>query len=286
MDLIVAIFVSIILIFFSFGTYKLLTIDIIYQISPIFKDPNISNSINTDRLFNNFKLQTIFFLSVSDIVIFILSIFFFDKMVKKMLTPIEYLSNLQTKFAEHVSHELRTPLSILKLHTEILEDKIQQEKNKSSSTENIFLEKSEKSIQDILKEIENIKILINDLLFEARLRYGEQKKDKITLKELQDLILEIVEKANYFKNKDVKFFLKNNFQDEDLSKFLSIFKKHLERVFNNLISNSFKFTENGKVEVDLEIYKNKNKKYLKIQIFDTGLGIKKSDLKKSFGKIL
>ena len=124
LDLIASVFVFFVLSSFSYVVYKLLTLDIIYQISPIFKNKDIAGYINSDKLFSDFREQTVFLLIASDIIIFILSIIFFDRFVKRMLTPIEYLSSVQKKFAENVSHELRTPLSIMNMHGEILLEKI------------------------------------------------------------------------------------------------------------------------------------------------------------------
>lgn len=51
LDLIASVFVFFVLSTFSFVVYKLLTLDIIYQISPVFKNSNIANYVNADKLF-------------------------------------------------------------------------------------------------------------------------------------------------------------------------------------------------------------------------------------------
>lgn len=114
-----------------------------------------------------------FLLIASDLVIFILSIIFFDRFVKKMLAPIEYLSSVQKKFAENVSHELRTPLSIINMHGEILSEKIEKEEKNILEDKEKFLPSFKKGINTILEEVKTITNLIDDLLFEARIKYSE-----------------------------------------------------------------------------------------------------------------
>lgn len=154
LDIIASLFVFAILSIFSYTIYRLLTLDLIYQISPVFKNSGVANYINADKLFSDFREQTIFLLIVLDVVVFVLSVFFFDRLVKKMLAPIEYLSNVQKRFAENVSHELRTPLSIMNMHSEILLDKL--EKNKNSFSDKNLLNNIENGVSSIDSEIKGI----------------------------------------------------------------------------------------------------------------------------------
>ena len=65
----------------------------------------------------------------------------------------------------------------------------------------------------------------------------------------------------------------------------SIFRsdsKRIKQVLINLISNSFKFTERGKIKVKVGKYERKKEWYLKFVVSDTGVGISKQDIPKLF----
>lgn len=286
LDLIASLFVFFVLSSFSYVVYRLLTLDIIYQISPVFKNSGIAGYINADKLFSDFREQTVFLLIASDIIIFILSIIFFDRFVKKMLEPIEYLSSVQKKFAENVSHELRTPLSIMNMHGEILLEKIDKEEKleNNTSTSSVterekFLGSFKKGTETILGEIKTITSLIDDLLFEARIKYSEVEADEVGVQRAKDILERVVENLSVSKSPDVEVSLNIKIKSTHKSK-IKINPLHLERIFNNLVSNSLKFTNRGKIEISLEEYQRKFKKNLRFVISDTGIGIKEKDLKK------
>ncbi|MFO0743689.1 MAG: HAMP domain-containing sensor histidine kinase [Candidatus Paceibacterota bacterium] len=278
LDIIASLFVFAILSIFSYTIYRLLTLDLIYQISPVFKNSGVANYINADKLFSDFREQTIFLLIVLDVVVFVLSVFFFDRLVKKMLAPIEYLSNVQKRFAENVSHELRTPLSIMNMHSEILLDKL--EKNKNSFSDKNLLNNIENGVSSIDSEIKGIVTLIDDLLFEARVKYSEDKVENISIAQIKYLLEKVIKNLSNNKDENVRLILEDNFNEKDLDKKIKVNKLHLERIFTNLISNSFKFTKQGEVKIVLEKYKSNFSYKLKFSVEDSGIGIRKKDLSK------
>lgn len=278
LDIVAVIFVSFILSFFSYTVYRLLTLDLIYQISPVFRNSDISTYLDIDNLFNNFKQQTIFLLIVLDIIIFFLSIFVFDSLVKRMLAPIEYVSNLQKKFAENLSHELRTPLAVISVQSEILLNKLEKEEIKSNFDEK-FLNNFRNSLSTIDLETKGITDLISDLLFEARLKYGEEKIENVSLGEVIKILNKVLDNISTNKSNSVEVIILNKVKEFEENTFLKVNKIHLERIFNNLISNSFKFTKSGEIKIVLEKYRFRLKESFRFSINDTGIGIQKEDLK-------
>ncbi len=277
LDIIASIFVFFILFSFSYVVYKLLTEDIIFQISPVFRYLEVQDNFNSSQFFNDLQNQTLFLLIVSDIVIFIVSMFFFDRMVKRMLKPIEYVTNLQKRFASNVSHELRTPLSIMNMRGEILMSKIEKEEAKENNNTK-FISEAKEGTQVILKEITNLTEIIDDLLFEARIKYSSNKIENITVERLKNILKKASNNQTHLKGEEVDFKVKTEYFES--GEYIKANPLHIERIFNNLVSNSFKFTHTGEVVVILEKYRHNHKNYLKIIIKDTGIGISETDLPK------
>lgn len=278
LDLIAAIFVFFILFAFSYVVYNLLTEDIIFQISPVFKYLEMQNNFNTQEFFADLQKQTLFLLIVSDLIIFIISMIFFDRMVKKMLKPIEYVSDLQRSFASNVSHELRNPLSVVNMRGEILMSKIEKEKSKDlPKEESKFVEETKEGISIILKEVSSLTNIIDDLLFEARVKYSDNRFENLNQDKIENIVNKALVNQLYLKAEGVKYAINFNVKNKDY--FIKVNPMHLERVFNNLISNSFKFTTAGEVQILIDSVKSKKKNYLKIIVKDTGIGINQDDLK-------
>ena len=79
------------------------------------------------------------------------------QIINQMLDRLENSFENQTKFVSDASHELRTPLAIIKGYAEII-------KKRRFSDEEIF----EESIDSIINETENMKNLVQKLLFLAK----------------------------------------------------------------------------------------------------------------------
>ena len=58
--------------------------------------------------------------------------------------------------------------------------------------------------------------------------------------------------------------------------------KRIKQVLINLISNSFKFTEKGRIKVEIKEIKLNEQEFLKFTVSDTGVGISKQDIPKLF----
>ena len=59
-------------------------------------------------------------------------------------------------------------------------------------------------------------------------------------------------------------------------------QKRIKQVLINLVSNSLKFTERGRIEVKIIEFRVDGENFLKIKVFDTGIGISKNDIPKLF----
>ena len=114
------------------------------------------------------------------------------------------------------------------------------------------------------------------------------KKD-ITTFDLKDAINEVLKMQDYIAKKN-NISLISDFQlGEDESKDFEITTDYLrlQQILLNLVSNSLKYTQQGGfVKVTVSILnvelKENNDQYLKVAVWDNGLGIQKDDQKKLY----
>jgi len=179
----------------------------------------------------------------------------------------EEANKAKADFLAKVSHELRTPIYGIIGSVEL-----------SEKTEN-FNEHKE-YIQIIKKSVNRLLPIINDVLDISRI---ENRKIELNEKEfnfdvfLSDLIEHLKFKSN---EKNLDFIVSKN-----TSKNLILFGDDIKigQIINNLVLNAIKFTDKGKVE--LEIYDEKiTEKIIKLyfKVKDTGIGIKEEYKDKIF----
>lgn len=176
------------------------------------------------------------------------------------------LSNkYKSEFLANVSHELKTPLNSILVLSELLTNK----------TDNAPLNQKE---MEYAKTINNsgaeLLSIITDILDLAKVEAGkiDINKDNISFSEL----------TTYFKNnfeqiaqsKNLEFSIKCNCNAD----FIYTDELRLKQIMKNLLSNAFKFTEKGGVELIINQNTEENKEKFSFTVKDTGIGIEKSKL--------
>ena len=170
-----------------------------------------------------------------------------------MVAELNSIESLKDDFISNVSHEIKTPLSVINNYTTALKDKDLPEKLRAEYIETVIesTEKLSNLVSNILKlnKIENRKIL-------------PEKKEFDLSRQLSDCLLSF-EKVWEEKNIDISVELEDRVIVTENFAFLDI-------IWHNLLSNAFKFTDNGGV---VSLTQTSDDEFITVKIKDTGCGI-------------
>lgn len=178
------------------------------------------------------------------------------------------VSDLKSEFIYNITHELKTPLTNIKGFTKLM---LNGEFGDTTDEQKEYL-------NTILDESDRLMLIISQVLDAAKLEADKVKLDlkEINLKDLysnptiKSLEDSAKNKGLYF-NWDIAYDVPNI--EADLNRLI--------QVFVNIIGNSIKFTEKG--GIDVRIIK-RSKRYIQVEISDTGIGISDEDKRKIFKK--
>lgn len=185
--------------------------------------------------------------------------------LKRKNEQLEKLNNLKSLFLNITSHELRTPMAAIKGYAQLLEMDLSGKLD----------DKQRKILQTIIRNIDRLDRLINDILDVSRLESGTLKivPENCRLDEIIDRAIETMK--GQAKMKGIKI---EKLVESDLPE-LFIDKYRMEQVITNLLSNAIKFSEKNS-RVIVRAYKKDENVILEVQ--DFGRGIPKNKLKKIF----
>lgn len=175
----------------------------------------------------------------------------------------------KSDFLSSMSHEIRTPLNAIVGLSEDMKDR--------------------DVCPDIMKED------LNDII-DASHTLLEIVGNIMDINKIESEKMEIVEVSYNFKEeisslarvqsiriKDKKIDYKINISD-DIPYELIGDKQHVKEIINNLLSNAIKYTDEGIVAMNITCFNSNDICNLEIEVYDTGRGIKKEDLKRLYNK--
>ena len=158
----------------------------------------------------------------------------------------------QQKFVSDASHELRTPATVIAGYIEILEKYGSEDK-----------ELMEESVEAIRSESQNMKNLLENLLFLARTDQDRQKVYKVKF-ELSELVGDVMRKMQTVCTTHTVELLKNDSAEIFADRTMIL---QMLRIF---LDNATKYTpEGGKISVNSELVGDK----IKLSVSDTGIGV-------------
>lgn len=164
----------------------------------------------------------------------------------------------QARFVSDASHELRTPISVIQGYANMLD-------RWGKNDESIL----EESITAIKSESENMKNLVEQLLFLAR---GINGKTQLTITKfsLNDMINEVLEESKMIDKNHIYTYI--NSENIDINGDIGL----LKQTARILVENASKYTDDGE-EIILKVDKNnKGEPYFSIQ--DNGIGMDTNDV--------
>ena len=173
----------------------------------------------------------------------------------------------QSQFLSNMSHEIRTPMNgILGMTRLLKETKLTEDQNKYTKA--------------IYTSADNLMVIINEILDFSKIEAGKLTTEKIpfNLQELTD-IWEGTLQINS-KEKNIGFDIN---VDSNVPNNLIGDPIRLNQIIYNLGGNAIKFTENGKVVIDISVKEKKEKNIcLQVDVTDNGIGIPKDKLESIF----
>jgi PAS domain S-box-containing protein len=176
----------------------------------------------------------------------------------------ESADRLKTAFLLNMSHELRTPLNSIIGFSGILLKQLAGPLN----------DEQEKQLEMVLKSGRHLLSLINDILDISKIEAGELKPSYSSF-DFSELIIEVIKLVE---SKAHNKGLRITFQNSATSSEIISDKIRLRQIMINLIFNAVKFTECGEIKIKLW----QENEFLKVDVSDTGIGIRKEDLEKLF----
>lgn len=168
--------------------------------------------------------------------------------------------DLRRELLANVSHDLKTPLTMIKAYAELIKDVTHKDK-----------EKMTKNLNTIIEEADRLNLLVNDILDLSSI---ESHSTQLNIEEfdLNELIKTVINRFDIWVTKEE---YKINYKENKNIK-IKADKKRIEQVIYNLITNAINYT-GGDKQVKINLINKRDK--IRVEVIDTGKGIKDNDLK-------
>ncbi len=176
-------------------------------------------------------------------------------------------SRMKSDFLSNMSHEIRTPINaILGMDEMILRE---------SKDENIL-----EYAENLQHAGNSLLSIVNDILDFSKIEAGKMEIINVEYglgSLLNDLVNMIQPRAD---KKGLKLIAK---ADPNLPSVLYGDEIRIKQIITNILTNAVKYTEHGTVTLTVDFEKrDENSIWLKVNVSDTGIGIKEEDIEKLF----
>ena len=174
------------------------------------------------------------------------------------------IDRAKTIFFSNISHEFRTPLTLL---LGPIEDTLHEPGN---------IDGTKIRMETAYRNALRMQKLVNTLLEFSRIEAGRME-GKFSLVDIKTYTRDLV---SSFRSAIEKAGMVLEFTGEPIKADIFVDTDMWEKIVLNLLSNAFKYTEKGKIEVDLRT----GKKGVMLSVKDTGVGIPAEQLDKIFDR--
>jgi two-component system phosphate regulon sensor histidine kinase PhoR len=183
------------------------------------------------------------------------------------ISHLKELDKMKSEFIAMVTHELRAPIAVVEQQLTVILNKMAGE----------VTEKQEQLLSRAKQRTRGLLDLIRDLLDLSKIEAGKmvQYKEPLSLQEVIQRAVDLMKSDAENKKIDLQF------SSPPKISLIQADRNSLEGIFTNLISNAIKYTpEGGRVWVRLD----EESGFVRADVSDTGIGIKKEDLPRIFDK--
>lgn len=185
------------------------------------------------------------------------------KMEQREKLHLAGLNKMKINFFTNVSHEFRTPLTLILSQIDITLKSV----DLTTSLKKRFLK--------IKKHTKEMQFLIDELMYFNKLEQGVFPI-KVSQEDISSFINDIyVSFKEYAQMRNITFVYE--YANEPVIVWFD--RMQIKKVVYNLLSNAFKFTDDGG---SIVITLKQKKDYVEIRVHDTGIGIKTEELDKVF----
>jgi len=185
----------------------------------------------------------------------------------EMIRSTRNANQAKSRFLASMSHEMRTPLNAILGLAEV-----SLQAGALNEEDHINLEKIYSAGATLLSTV-------NDILDISKIEAGKLELVSIEY-DMPSLINDaVVQSMMHSGEKSVEFILNI---DENLPARLYGDGLRVKQIFNNFLSNAFKYTEKGSVELDIHCEHEGDTVWMTVTVRDTGMGISPENINKLF----
>ncbi len=193
--------------------------------------------------------------------------------IRESNAELRQIDKIKDEFVSVASHELRTPMTVIRGYVSLLQR--QQIGPQNEEQQNVLTRINENT--------QTLITLVSDMLDLSKLEAHKLGLNLSTCS-VDDLINHIIDQVQLmYTTKGLKL----TYSPSSPGLFINTDPAHFNRIMTNLLSNAYKFTEKGGVNIHVKLdasRSNDKTDMVVISVIDTGIGIPKDAMEKLFNK--